>query len=177
MFVRAFRLQGANIAHGSNSIWRKHLTTKGKITSEADLDVGMAVFKWNPNTPSKWNDDEGDFQHIGLVTHRNPIRIVHASTDGMKVKADSKVGKWAYFGRLKGVDYEQAERTVQGLKAVVTAVKGSTVNLRDAPSGGLVCRIPVGASVEILEQKTGWSKIRYGDEIGWMMNSFLDAAE
>ena len=100
MFVRAYRLQGQRIYHGSNTIWRKHLRDKGAIDSVRDLRPGMAVFKWKPDTPAKFNDDEGDFCHIGLVTSVNPLRIVHASTEGMKVKADRKIGKWKYWGIL-----------------------------------------------------------------------------
>ena len=77
LFVKAFRDQGSNIYHGSNSIYRKYCNEKGPITSEAQLCPGMAVFKWNPNTPEKFADSLGDFQHIGLVTSINPLRIVH----------------------------------------------------------------------------------------------------
>ena len=104
MFVRAYRLQGKRIYHGSNTIWRKHLKEKGRISSAADLRPGMAVFKWKPETPSKFRDDEGDFCHIGLVTSVSPLRIVHASTEGMKVKADSRIGKWKYWGVLAETD-------------------------------------------------------------------------
>ena len=109
MFVRAFRLQGESIYHGSNTIWRKHLSGKGRIRSAADLKPGMAVFKWKPDTPAKFRDDEGDFCHIGLVTSVSPLRIVHASTEGMKVKADRKIGKWQYWGVLAETDLAPQE--------------------------------------------------------------------
>lgn len=104
MFVRAYRLQGQRIYHGSNTIWRKHLADKGRIDSAADLLPGMAVFKWKPETPAKFRDHEGDFCHIGLVTSVSPLRIVHASTEGMKVKVDRKIGKWRYWGVLAAAD-------------------------------------------------------------------------
>ena len=110
MFVRAYRLQGQRIYHGSNTIWRKHLGDKGRIDSVRDLQPGMAVFKWKPETPAKFSDDEGDFCHIGLVTSVNPLRIVHASTEGMKVKADHKLGKWKYWGVLAAADWPQADQ-------------------------------------------------------------------
>ncbi len=100
MFVRGYRRQGQRIYHGSNTIWRKHLRDKGRIDSAADLRPGMAVFKWKQETPSKFRDDEGDFCHIGLVTSVNPLRIVHASTEGMKVRVDRRIGKWKYWGVL-----------------------------------------------------------------------------
>ena len=109
MFVRAFRLQGRRIYHGSNTIWRKHLREKGPIDSVRDLRPGMAVFKWKPDTPAKFRDDEGDFCHIGLVTSVSPLRIVHASTEGMKVKADRKIGKWQYWGVLAETDLAPQE--------------------------------------------------------------------
>ena len=104
MFVRGYRLQGQRIYHGSNTIWRKHLSCKGPIDAVADLRPGMAVFKWKPDTPAKFDDDEGDFCHIGLVTSVSPLRIVHASTEGMKVRADSKIGRWKYWGVLSASD-------------------------------------------------------------------------
>ena len=94
MFVRAFRRQGASIYHGSNTIFRKYLARSGTIASAADLCPGMAVFKWKSETPARFSDGLGDFCHIGLVTSVSPLRIVHASTEGMAVKADSKIGKW-----------------------------------------------------------------------------------
>lgn len=103
MFVRAFRRQGASIYHGSNTIFRKYLARSGTIASAADLCPGMAVFKWKPVTPARFSDNLGDFCHIGLVTSVSPLRIVHASTEGMAVKADSKIGKWRYWGWLKDV--------------------------------------------------------------------------
>ena len=116
MFVRAYRLQGQRIYHGSNTIWRKHLREKGPIDSVRDLRPGMAVFKWKPDTPAKFSDDEGDFCHIGLVTSVNPLRIVHASTEGMKVKADSKIGKWKYWGVLAAAE-KQADDTASAITA------------------------------------------------------------
>lgn len=115
MFVRAYRLQGQRIYHGSNTIWRKHLAEKGRIESASDLQPGMAVFKWKEETPAKFDDDEGDFCHIGLVTSVNPLRIVHASTEGMKVKVDSKIGKWKYWGILAAADMAQEDETVTEL--------------------------------------------------------------
>ncbi len=104
MFVRAYRLQGQRIYHGSNTIWRKFLSEKGPIDSVKDLKPGMAVFKWKKETPSRYDDDEGDFCHIGLVTSVDPLRIVHASTEGMQVKADKRIGKWKYWGVLAAAD-------------------------------------------------------------------------
>jgi hypothetical protein len=106
LFVKIFRDQGASIYHGSNTIYRKYCTEeKGKLTKASQLCEGMAVFKWNPNTPEKFGDGLGDFQHIGYVACVNPLRIIHASTGAMCVTTDKTIEKWKYYGKLKNVDY------------------------------------------------------------------------
>lgn len=130
MFVRAFRRQGASIYHGSNTIFRKYLARSGTIASAADLRPGMAVFKWKSETSARFSDNLGDFCHIGLVTSVSPLRIVHASTEGMAVKADSKIGKWRYWGWLKDV----AERG----SSAAPAVSASRPTLRTGSRGDSV---------------------------------------
>ena len=137
LFVKCFRDQGASIYHGSNTIYRKYCSDKGKLTSVSQLQPGMAVFKWNPNTPEKFNDGLGDFQHIGLVVCVNPLRIIHASSAAGCVTTDTKLGKWAYWGWMKDVardagdDQGGDEEPMAEIQyATVTADSGSTVNLR-----------------------------------------------
>ena len=45
LFVKAYRDQGASIYHGSNTIYRKYCSEKGKLSSVSQLKPGMAVFK------------------------------------------------------------------------------------------------------------------------------------
>lgn len=134
MFVRAFRRQGASIYHGSNTIFRKYLARSGTIASAADLCPGMAVFKWKSETPARFSDGLGDFCHIGLVTSVSPLRIVHASTEGIAVKADSKIGKWRYWGWLKDVA-ETSSINSAGDSAVSTPSSVSRPTLRTGQQG------------------------------------------
>lgn len=64
--------------------------------------------------------------------------------------------------------------------ATVTALSGSTVNIRKAKStkSKLVERVPVGATVRVLKSGETWSRVAYTDPTGavwcgWMMNTFL----
>ena len=107
LFVKIYRDQGAKIYHGSNTIYRKYCSEKGRITGAALLRPGMAVFKWKPKTPSKFSDGQGDFHHIGLVCSVNPLRIIHASSAAGRVIADTKLGPWTYWGWLKDVEKTQ----------------------------------------------------------------------
>lgn len=202
LFVKCFRDQGASIYHGSNTIWRKYLSEKGELKRENQLLPGMAVFKWNPNTPAKFNDGQGDFQHIGLVVSVNPLRIIHASTGTMCVTTDTKLGKWKFWGKLKDVDYgtggstpgkqtepqkENPEPSAPEKKpiglATVWSENGLPVKMRKKAS--LSCnqwiRLNVGTEVELLEYDTctdkngtRWSKVSSGWRVGWyIMSEFL----
>ena len=184
LFVKCFRDQGASIYHGSNTIYRKYCSEKGKLTSVSQLQPGMVVFKWNANTPEKFNDGLGDFQHIGLVVSVNPLRIVHASTGTMCVTTDMKLGKWAYWGWLKDVARDTGddqggdeEPMAENEFATVTADSGSTVNMRTKAkfSAALVERVPIGARVEVLGTVGSWTKVKFGSRTGYMMTKFLTA--
>lgn len=191
LFVKCFRDQGASIYHGSNTIYRKYCSEKGRLTNAGQLRRGYAVFKWNGNTPEKFNDGLGDFQHIGLVVSVNPLRIIHASSAG-SVRVDSSISKWQYWGRLKDVDYDGESGTSgqseQGDEmgetdsrfGVVTVGAGKTVKLRSSASqkSAMYWDIPHGNKIEVTGEKDGWyhgtaydntGKIR----TGWMMSQFV----
>jgi hypothetical protein len=137
LFAWAFRQLGGYCYHGSNTIFRKYLARSGTIASAAGLRPGMAVFKWKPVTPARFSDGLGDFCHIGLVTSVSPLRIVHASTEGMAVKADSKIGKWRYWGWLKDVA-ETSSFNSAGDSAVSTSSSVSRPTLRTGSRGDSV---------------------------------------
>ena len=192
LFVKCFRDQGTSIYHGSNTIYRKYCSDKGKLTGVGQLQQGMAVFKWNPNTPAKFDDGLGDFQHIGLVVSANPLRIIHASSAAGCVTTDTNLGKWAYCGWLKDVARpgEQPvipteptggdeEPMVENEFATVYADSGSTVNMRTKAknSAALVERVPIGARVELLGTCGSWTKVKFGSRVGYMMTKFLAAEE
>ena len=174
--MKAFQDQSASIYHGSNTIYRKYCSEKGQLTSVSQLRSGMAVFKWNAKTPAKFNDGQGDFQHIGLVCSVNPLRIVHASSAVGCVTTDTKLSKWAYWGWLKDVAKEEGgEKPVSTRTAYVTADSGKTVNLRIRAntSAALVEQVPIGSLVEVLGTGDKWAKVRYGSQSGYMMTKFL----
>lgn len=197
MFVRAYKLQGARIYHGSNTIWRKHLAEKGRLTSASQLERGMAVFKHKDADTAKYSDGQGDFCHIGLVTSVNPLRIVHASTVGMKVKADTTLtSQWAYWGRLKKVGYAAAApSSSQGViaaklpldedltliegalpSAAVGSANGLPVKLRAEPSTScrLYWEVPCGERVDVISEGRDWWRVRWRTHVGYMMCRFLE---
>lgn len=188
MFVKMYRDQGAKIYHGSNTIFREYCSETGKITSAKDLQVGMAVFKcksWtDADKGNKWYGTEpGNLSHIGFVTSVNPLEITHCTSP--VAKTDSSIGKWAYWGKLKDVDYggspspepgPDPEPTPVTKTMYVYAENGKPVNMRRKASkqAALVERVPVGASV--IWQKddgSGWAYVKYHGFVGWMMDCYL----
>ena len=178
-WCRCFSSYGLSIYHGSNTIWRTRLTSKGEIKSVADLKVGMAVLKrrFDGNEPDKYKSDgDGNFYHIGGVVSVNPLQIIHATPDVAKI--DTKIGNWTHWGIIDKVDidYQGGGTPVTSLyTAVVTAQSGSTVNVRATPSSGgaLVTRLNVGTQVSVLQELGEFSFIEWQTGQGYMMASFL----
>ena len=59
--------------------------------------------------------------------------------------------------------------------AIVNAPNGSTVNLRKEAydKAPLVDRVPVGKTVEILEEQGDWCEVMYNGKHGYMMRQYL----
>lgn len=47
------------------------------------------------------------------------------------------------------------------------------VRFREKPNGYVLCEIPQGKKVEVIEKNGEWSKIIYGGNTGYMMSKFL----
>lgn len=180
LFVKIFRDQGSSIYHGSNRIFRKYCSETGKMDI-SKLEVGMAVFKWKDQQPSGYSDNLGDFHHIGLVVSVNPIQIIHASSAAGKVTIDtkSKLSNWAYWGKLKDVNYEGHKGSENMLTATVYSENGKPVKMRAKPSTStsVYWDIPSGTIVEVLENGDTWSQISHNGRTGYMMSQFLKMGE
>ena len=181
MFVRAYRLQGASISHGSNTIWRKYLSDRGEIHSADQLRPGMAVFKHRAADTAKYPDGQGDFFHIGLVVSANPPHIIHASTNGMKVREDRWSKAWTHWGYLRDVDYtEQNTDGGDRVDAWVKTPNNGVLNLRASKSkdSNVKARIPNGTKLTVLDRSDiVWYRVEYEGVRGWVMAEYLTETE
>ena len=197
IFVACFKKLGGSIYHGSNTIWRQYLTEKGTVTDNtssngyknshksdnplksSQLKVGMAVFKWNSSTPSKFNDGLGDYQHIGLVTSVNPIRIVHSSSENYNgVVVQNKIGTFCAWGKLKGVDYgedgtEENDTEVETMststKGKLRTVSGMRVRAKATVTSKTLVVVPAGTTLEFEGSfDDGWVSVTYKGCSGYM---------
>lgn len=190
LFVNMYKDQGAKIYHGSNTIFHEYCSETGQLESVNQLQEGMAVFKlkqWKPeDKDNRWYGKlPGNLSHIGYVASVNPLKIIHASSGAGCVTTDTKIGNWAYWGKLRDVDYgvdtngseEDTEPVERNRVAVVTSENGKPVNMRAKPS--VDCRLydqlPVGTKVTLTGvEKNGWKQVDYYFRKGWwIMSKFL----
>lgn len=191
LFVKMYRDQGAKIYHGSNTIYHEYCSETGALTSENQLQTGMAVFKlkaWtDADKDNKWyGKDPGNLSHIGYVLSTNPLQIIHASSAAGEVTIDTKLGKWAQWGKLKDVDYGSdpgpspepgpSPKPTPSKTMYTYAENGKPINLRTKPNtkAALVDQVPVGDAVTWLKDDgAGWAYIQWKKKKGWMMDCFL----
>lgn len=151
LFRWAFRQLGSDIAHGSNSIWDRYCSAKGKLsagkrTDGKELLPGTAVFT---GTDSKK-------PHIGLYVGNGKVIEASGTQAGVCV-SNINAGKWKYWGELKNVSYSPSEapKTPSGGKDDETPMK-------DYPT---LKKGSKGEYVAVLQQKLmmlGYSLPHYG---------------
>ena len=99
LFYWAFKKLGGYMYHGSNTMYNKYCTSKGKLnkkgrTDGKELKPGTAVF----------TGSEGKHGHVGLYVGNNLVIEASGTTAGVITTKISN-GKWTYWGELKGVIY------------------------------------------------------------------------
>ena len=182
LIIGGYRLAGLSWkgTHGSNYAARYMINDFQKLTTSG-LYLGEIVFKARePNEdgyalPDKYKSgsDLRDYYHVGIVTSINPLKITHCTSVPGGIAVDSKLGKWKYGGKLKGISYEGKEPVIDMKEMIVT---GGLLNLRKQPSTSatVVVRIPDGATVVVEGDATGeWCKASYDGREGYVMTKFL----
>ena len=168
LFRWAFDQYGVGIAHGSNSIYDRYCSAKGKMkvgkrTDGKEMLPGTAVF----------TGTDGDHGHIGLYIGGDEV-IEAAGTQQGVIKSKVTNSKWTYWGELKDVSYEgKPEPKPEPGYAIVT---GKRVALRKEPSksAAIIMRINTGEEVKLEpEPEKAWDYVSYNGKVGWMMREFL----
>ena len=71
----------------------------------------------------------------------------------------------------------KGETDMEQAKVVLpSGASGSTVNMRKQPSKSAELReqVPVGSTVEVIEDQGQWCKVAYDGKRGWMMSNYLE---
>ena len=100
-FVYAFRQEGAKIYHGSNTIFKKYCSSKGKLVRGVredgkPLKPGTAVFLVK----------DGNRHHIGLYIGGDMCIEAKGTINGV---VTSRLDHWDEWGELSDVDYSKVK--------------------------------------------------------------------
>jgi len=105
LFSWAFKELGGYMYHGSNTMWNKYCTSKGKLQSGITIRPGTAVFLVN---------SAGSRHHVGLFIGNDIVIEAKGTAYGV---VTSKLSHWDEWGELIGVDY-----TNEGSETVVATL-------------------------------------------------------
>lgn len=174
-FAYAYKRLGGYMYHGSNTMWRKYTAEKGK-REEMTLLPGMAVFKWKKDGGP---DSQGNYYHVGCYVGDGLVVEAQSKNTGVVV---SDVSKWPYAAQLKETVYDvQAGEvdavTVECRAKVIT--ESGKLNLRKAPNGSLITRIPRNEEIDVLkwDAAEGWALVVYSGKQGYASQEFLTRIE
>lgn len=173
--------------HSTNYFARYQMRMLDSLLDESQLHEGSIVYKSKRDTAELnaryqsggryYTGDMLDYYHVGVVTGIDPLEITHCtSTNNVNgIAYDNSIRAWSHFGDLLDVEYTEEEISMEIYTAIVTARSGSTVRMRsrpdtDAPS---VAKVPIGQTVQVLESASGWSKVDWNGQRGYMMVEFL----
>lgn len=100
LFSWAFKKLGGYMAHGSNAMWTKYMTSKGNLrngkrTDGQEMLPGTAVFK----------NRGSDYYHVGLYIGSGEVIEAKGTASGV---VKSTLGGWNAWGEMKGVEYVRA---------------------------------------------------------------------
>lgn len=127
LFAWAFKQLGGYMYHGSNTMYLKYCTDKGKLNKGKredgkELLPGTAVFVWN--------EEKKKYSHVGLYIGGNEVIEAKGTINGVVLSMVTEK-KWTHWGELKGVNYygEQPEPQPEKLPTLRKGDRGEYVTL------------------------------------------------
>ena len=126
--------------------------------------------------------DGSQMTHTGLVEYveGNKVHTIEGNCDGgvRRRSYDLNASRIAGYGHPDwSMIEEEGETNMEQAKGVLpSGASGSTVNMRKQPSKSAELReqVPVGSTVEVIEDQGQWCKVAYNGKIGWMMSNYLE---
>ena len=100
LFVWAYKVLGAYIYHGSNTIFNKYTTITGAVSGLSTLRPGSAVFMVN----------DGRRTHIGLYVGGGKVIEAQGTMTGV---VESTLDVWDEWGELSDVNYDMGVDNVE----------------------------------------------------------------
>lgn len=158
---------GVSLVSGATSQWNKtDWAAKGTIET---IPPAETVFVYR-----RQNGSDSVMAHTGVALGDGTC--VHArGTDYGVIRQNMTDYAWTHWAKIAwdnaGGDPVSLDVIYQ---ARVIAQNGKTVNMREEPGGKVLTKIPVGDVVDVLDESTGWRKILYHSNVGYMQGAFLE---
>lgn len=178
LFYWAFKELGGYMYHGSNTMWDKYCTSKGKLskgkrTDGKELKPGTAVFVLKGTS---------NRSHVGLYIGNGKVIEASGTKTGV-ITTEITNTKWCEWGELKGVIFTSTTTTTTTpttstptttINTKSALVIGTRLALRSAPSteASILTRVDKGERVQLLDD-TEWVKVKYQGKTGYMMTKYL----
>ncbi|GHU77469.1 hypothetical protein AGMMS49992_25400 [Clostridia bacterium] len=136
-------------------------------------------------------DGIGNASHIGVIVLSGDIHSIDASSSAGRVRtrtARDAERIWTHIGWLKELNYGMTTVTdeiggtimnpaAQQLRtATIVTLDGGNLNIRRDPTDKVDNRVgkaPHGTTVEVLETRGDWTRIRYSSVTGWAATRYL----
>ena len=173
LFYWAFKELGGYMYHGSNTMWNKYCVAKGKLVNGMRSD-GQPL---KPGTAVFVLKNGSDRSHVGLYIGNGTVIEASGTKTGV-ITTKITNAKWAEWGELKGVEYEQQEVAPVAPEVGSAVVNDKKLALRQYPSTNatILTRVEQGQRVQVLSDNT-WTKVSYQGKTGYMMTKFLNIKE
>ena len=179
-FTYWYKQAGGYMYHGSNTMWRKYSTEKGKIGS-IKLVPGMAVYKWRNDgkEPASYQDDGiGNFFHVGLYIGNDQVVEAKGTRYGVVY---SDIDEWTHASRQKDTDYDLVESGSNNSNSTsafpidgVVKTSGGVLRVRKAPvDGDVLGKLSNGSALTIIGETNGWYHINYKGHIGYISGDYV----
>ena len=191
-FYYWYKSAGSYMYHGSNTMYRKYSTKKGKIGT-IDLKPGMAVYKHRVDgkEPAQYrNDGIGNMYHVGLYIGGGWVIEARGTNSGI---VKSPVSEWHYAGELVNTVYDVSEKTaandepVQKQEAAISpaqladnqgCVNVDSLNMRKAANtkAARITYLNTGDIVTILKTNcgvAGWYYVKADGKCGYVMSKYI----
>lgn len=184
---------------GSNAWYREVMKNGAVMTPEECVEqlgcvpagAFLFILEQDGKEPEKYKPDGiGNASHIGICTIPTGEGAINSSASRgcvceSKFKGKSISGGWNRVGLWDRVEYDyggsgaepdpEPEPEPEKMTAKVWAANGKPVNLRKRGNklAALVDRVPCGETVDVLEYRETWCRIRWKNKTGYMMTEFL----
>ena len=158
---------GVTLVSGATSQWTKtDWDQKGPIET---IPPGETVFVFR-----RQNGSDTVMQHTGVALGDGTCVHARGTAYGV-VRQDMSQHAWTHWARPVWSETEEDDPVSLDViyQARVIAQSGSTVNMREEPGGKIIDKIPLGEVVDVLDESTGWRKILYRSNVGYMQEAFL----